>query len=220
MNVLTNVLEYSCDKTSVLEYKYDYELSSKRKTCLWLYQVLPNIDLVKTIYQLKEDMEHEEVLMYHGLCPNNIKIMGMWPPQEINDSWKIMNLRDIMKMNSLFMKLIVSDGLICGFDLPKPMTDQDRLLIVNGFWEFCATTIDYEPCLKDKVLCINKIVDEATYFLPDICKKLETIGNLYDERTLVLDDGLLTEEQTEIQPDFIRIGIDNNKNWHIPVIYF
>ena len=39
------------------------------------------------------------------------------------------------------------------------------------------------------------------YFLPDICKKLETIGKLYDERTKVLDDG--SEEPMEIQPDFI-----------------
>ena len=131
-----------------------------------------------------------------------------------------MNLKDIMRVNSLFMKLIVSDGLICGFDLPKPMTDQDRELIVHGFWEFCATAVDYEPSLKDKILCINKITNEAMYFLPDICKKLETIGKLYDERTKVLDGGSITEEQMEIQPDFIRIGIDNNQNWHIPVIYF
>jgi hypothetical protein len=129
-----------------------------------------------------------------------------------------MNLKDIMKVNSLCMKLIVSDGLICGFDLPKPMTEQDRLLIVNGFWEFCATAVDYEPSLKDKILCINKIVDEAMYFLPDICEKLNNIGKLYDEQ--ILDDGFITENQMEVQPDFIRIGIDNNKNWHIPVIYF
>ena len=199
---------------------YDFELSSKQKIFLWLYQILPNIDMIKKIYTMKLQMEHEDILSYYSLCPKNIKIMGVWPPETINDSWKIMNLRDIMKMNSLFMKLIVSNGLICGFDLPKPMTDQDRELIVHGFWEFCATVVDYEPCLKDKVMCINKIVDEAMYFLPDICKKLETIGNLYDERTQVLDDGFITEHQMEIQPDFIRIGIDNNKNWHIPVIYF
>lgn len=208
-----------------MEYHYDFELSSKQKTFLWLYQVLPNIDMIKQIYKLKEEMEHEDTLSYYGLCPRNVKIMGVWPSEEINDSWKIMNLKDIMKVNSLFMKLIVSDGLICGFDLPKPMTDQDRELIVNGFWEFCATAVDYEPSLKDKILCINKITNEAMYFLPDICKKLETIGKLYDERTKVLDDGnitegSITEEQMEIQPDFIRIGIDNNKNWHIPVIYF
>lgn len=203
-----------------MDYHYDFELSSKRQTFLWLYQVLPNIDMIQRIYKLKEEMEHEDTLSYYGLCPRNVKIMGVWPSEEINDSWKIMNLKDIMKVNSLFMKLIVSDGLICGFDLPKPMTDQDRELIVHGFWEFCATAVDYEPSLKDKIVCINKIINEAMYFLPDICKKLETIGELYDERTKILDDGLLTEEQMEIQPDFIRIGIDNNKNWHIPVIYF
>jgi hypothetical protein len=203
-----------------MSYKYDFELSSKQKIFLWLYQILPNIDMIKKIYDMKLEMEHEEVLSYYGLCPRNVKISGVWPPEDINDSWKIMTLKDIMKVNALFMKLIVSDGLICGFNLPKPMTDQDRELIVHGFWEFCATAVDYEPCLKDKVLCINKVINEAMYFLPDICKKLETISELYDERTKVLDDGLLTENQMEIQPDFIRIGIDNNKNWHIPVIYF
>ena len=203
-----------------MDYHYDFDLSTKRQTFLWLYQVLPNLDMIKKIYKLKEDMEHEDTLCYYGLCPRNVKIMGIWPPQDINDSWKIMNLKDIMKVNSLCMKLIVSDGLICGFDLPKPMTEQDRLLIVNGFWEFCATAVDYEPSLKDKILCINKIINEAMYFLPDICNKLETIGKIYDERTKVLDEGSITEEQMEIQPDFIRIGIDNNKNWHIPVIYF
>jgi hypothetical protein len=203
-----------------MDYQYDFELSSKQKIFLWLYQILPNIDMIKKIYDMKLEMEHEEVLSYYGLCPRNVKISGVWPPEDINDSWKIMTLKDIMKVNALFMKLIVSDGLICGFNLPKPMTDQDRELIVHGFWEFCATAVDYEPCLKDKVLCINKVINEAMYFLPDICKKLETISGLYDERTKVLDDGLLTENQMEIQPDFIRIGIDNNKNWHIPVIYF
>ena len=86
-------------------------------------------------------------------------------------------------------------------------------------FEFCATAVDYEQ-FERKILCINKIINEAMYFLPDICKKLETIGKLYDERTKILDEGSITEEQMEIQPDFIRIGIDNNKNWHIPVIYF
>jgi hypothetical protein len=209
----------------VPEYKYDYELSSKRKTFLWLYQVLPSIDIIKYIYEIKENLEREDNMAYHGLCPRNVKIMGAWIPKEINGSWKIMNLKDIMSVNSMLMKLIVSDGLICVFDLPKPMTQLDRELIVNGFWEYCAMAVDYEPSLKDKILCINKILSEAMYFLPDICEKLNNIGKLYDEKTKVLHDGTITEgsiteEQIEEQPDFIRIGLDNNKNWHIPVIYF
>ena len=36
-----------------MSYKYDFELSSKRQTFLWLYQVLPNIDIIKYIYLLK-----------------------------------------------------------------------------------------------------------------------------------------------------------------------
>ena len=42
-----------------MEYKYDFELSSKRRTCLWLYQILPNIDIIKEIYRLKEQLELE-----------------------------------------------------------------------------------------------------------------------------------------------------------------
>ena len=204
----------------MLSYKYDFELSTKQKTHLWLYQVLPNIDMIKKIYKLKQDMELEDTLSYYGVCPRNVKIMGVWPPREFDESWKIMNLQDVMKVNALLTKLIVSDGLICGFELPKPMTDQDRLLLVNGFWEFCANVVDYKPNLKDKIDCMNKIMNEAPYFLPDICKKLETIGNLYDERTQDVDEGFLTEDEFEVQPDFIRIGFDGRRNWHIPVIYF
>ncbi len=204
----------------MLSYKYDFELSTKQKTHLWLYQVIPNIDMVHKIYKLKQDMELEDTLSYYGVCPRNVKIMGVWPPQEFDESWKIMNLQDVMKVNALLTKLIVSDGLICGFELPKPMTDQDRLLLVNGFWEFCTTVVDYEPSLKDKIDCMNKIMNEAPYFLPDICKKLETIGTLYDERTQDVDERFLTEDEIEVQPDFIRIGFDCKRNWHIPVIYF
>ena len=85
----------------VPEYKYDYELSSKRKTFLWLYQVLPSIDIIKYIYEIKENLEREDNMAYHGFCPRNVKIMGVWPPQEINDSWKIMNLKDVMKRETI-----------------------------------------------------------------------------------------------------------------------
>ena len=33
----------------MLSYKYDFELSTKQKTHLWLYQVIPNIDIPQDI---------------------------------------------------------------------------------------------------------------------------------------------------------------------------
>ena len=40
---------------NIPEYNYDFELSSKRKIFLWLHQVLPNIDVINLIYQMKDD---------------------------------------------------------------------------------------------------------------------------------------------------------------------
>ena len=47
-----------------LSYKYDFDLSSKRKIFLWLYQVIPNIDIIKDIYEFPGNVkqlvkEHE-----------------------------------------------------------------------------------------------------------------------------------------------------------------
>ena len=76
-----------------MEYKYDFELSSKRRTCLWLYQILPNIDIIKEIYRLKEQVELEENQIYHGLCPRNVVTTGTWIPPHISDSRNIQYLQ-------------------------------------------------------------------------------------------------------------------------------
>tara|TARA_B100001094_G_scaffold332091_1_gene402732 strand:+ start:2156 stop:2737 length:582 start_codon:yes stop_codon:yes gene_type:complete len=192
---------------SVLQYHYDFELSSKQKTFLWLYQVLPNLDMIHKIYKLKEEMEHAENLMDYGLCPSNVKIVGTWIPATSNGGWEIVDSRDIMKINALCMKLIVCNGLICGFTMPRELTHPDRELMIHGLWEFIVPECDYDPPLRDKIECMNKILDEAPYFLPDICKKLNRIYHLYLNRE-------------EVPNDYVRIGLDNRRNWHIPAIYF
>ena len=42
-----------------------------------------HIDMIKRIYKLKEEMEHEDTLSYYGLCPRNVKIMGVWLPKKL-----------------------------------------------------------------------------------------------------------------------------------------
>lgn len=191
-----------------MEYKYDFELSSKGRIFLYLYQVIPNLDIIKYIYEMKDNMEYDDILTYYGLCPINVKISGHWIPKHINDGWKIMNLKDIMKMNALFLKIIMKRGLICKFILSD---DCNPELINNGFWEFCVNLdddINYNPSLKDKINCINSILSDTYYLQEDICKKLNNIYEYYDKFN---DD------------DFnylVRIGIDQYNNWYIPTIFF
>lgn len=199
-----------------MNYLYDFELSTKRKTILWLYQVIPNLDILQYIYKLKEQAEYEDTLSYYGVCPNNVIGVCDWNHNDnLSNSWTVINTRDIMKINALLIQLIVTPELICSFELPTPMTNQDRELIVNGFWEFVATTVNYTPRLSDKLECINKIINESPYFLADICSKLHTLLKMYKSANFTELNHLLDNT-----PDFVRIGVDNHKNWHIPTIYF
>jgi len=144
-----------------MSYKYDFELSSKRRTFLWLYQVLPNIDLIKEIYKLKENSELEDIKSYHGLCPRYIKSSCSWKPRYINDHFKIMNLREQMNANTLFMKLIMDDGFICEFEMNDSIYDRDQLkLIREGGWSFIIPDINYKPSLRRKIQCMNLMMDK------------------------------------------------------------
>lgn len=183
-----------------MNYKYNFELSSKRKIFLWLYQVLPVIDIIKYIYQLKEDLELEDILSYYGVLPNNIIIVGR-TPSHIDDYYRIQTLKDIMKMNRLFMNIIGSNGLICSFTMTTPVSYKDKQLLMHGFWEYCATFTSYKPSLQQKIMCINKIIEDSPYLLEDICYKLSKILILYKKK------------------NNIRIGFDS-EHWYIPCIYF
>ena len=142
-----------------MSYKYDFELSSKRRIFLWLYQVLPNIDLIKEIYKLKEDSELDDIKHYHGLCPRYIKTSCPWKPRQINDHSSIMNLREQMNPTTLFMKLIVDDGFICEFELNESLYDEGQLnLIIDGGWPSIITNINYKPSIKRRIQCMNLLM--------------------------------------------------------------
>ena len=140
----------------MLSYKYDFELSSKRRTFLWLYQILPNIDLIRIIYKLKEECELEDVRSYYGLCPLCIKTTGPWIPRHINDRLQVLNLRKQMDFNTLFIKLIMDNGFICEFRMIDSDYDIEELsMIRNGEWYILVSNINDRPSLRRRIQCIN-----------------------------------------------------------------
>lgn len=192
---------------------YELALTSKQQLFLWLYQLLPNLDIIKYIYDMKCSLENDETLYYYGLIPNitflqesNFSYIMTIP---LDNSWS----KKVMNNSSLYMKLVTTPGLICKFTAPNVLSGLEEELMNNGFWEFYALEIDEEPTMKEKIDCINKILDEAPYFLDDVYGKLKHLVTVYESNMYKL----LNEDQ---ELDFIRIGIDEKGGWHIPSIYF
>lgn len=193
--------------------EYEYALTSKQQIFLWLYQMIPNLDIIKYIYEMKCSLENEETMYYYGVMPHitflqedNYSYIMTVP---LDNSWS----KKVLNNASLYMKLVTTPGLICNFTAPEFLSGLEEELMNNGFWEFYALEIDEEPTMKEKIDCINKILDEAPYFLDDIYGKLKHLVTVYESNMYkLLNHG---EEL-----DFIRIGIDEKGGWHIPSIYF
>jgi hypothetical protein len=154
----------------VFEYKYDYELSTKRQIFLWLYQVLPNIDIIKHIYQLKEDFELEEIKSYYGVCPHNIITNSTWSKDNIN-------MCGSMKLSTTLMKYIVEPGFICKCSFNSDDYDPIELEeINNGNWISVIPNIDFNPRLITKIKVINE-----TYNNTPLCNLylFKTIKKIY-----------------------------------------
>ena len=192
---------------------YEYALTNKQQIFLWLHKLIPNLDIIKYIYEIKCSLENSETLYYYDIIPHitflqesNFSYIMTIP---VNDSWS----RKVLNNASLYMKLVTTPGLICKFITPKVLSGLEEELMNNGFWEFYALEIDEEPTMKEKIDCINKILDESLYFLDDIYGKLKHLVTVYESKMYKL----VNKDQ---ELDFIRIGIDEKGGWHIPSIYF
>jgi len=184
----------------VIPYKYDFELSSKRKFFLWLYQILPNIDIIKDIYQLKEESELEDNQIYHGLCPKHVTTCGKWIPVNINPGYKIMTIEHKMKLNAILMKVIMAPGFICCFNYLKEEYDEVELNEIDfGNWVSVVPNINVKPLLKDKLKCIETIFKEEPCTIEDICNKLHHLCISYTNNEIV------------------RIGFDQYGNYYLPM---
>ena len=67
---------------------FETELSSRRKTLLYLYQVCPLIDIIDKIYNMKKDIEHKDCIQWYiGIYPfrnNTNKTYMRWFVREFN----------------------------------------------------------------------------------------------------------------------------------------
>ena len=67
---------------------FDTELSSRRKTLLYLYQVCPLIDIIDKIYNMKKEIEHKESIQWYiDIFPhkdNTNKTYMRWFVKEFN----------------------------------------------------------------------------------------------------------------------------------------
>ena len=72
-----------------MEYKYDFELSSKGKIFLYLYQIIPNLDIIKYIYEMKDKIEElQNKLIYLENEISNQKIDSKNKEKKIHQSYK------------------------------------------------------------------------------------------------------------------------------------
>ena len=80
--------------------------------------MIPNIDIIKYIYLLKEQEELEDTRLYYGVCPSYITV------PHTKHIWKEFIFNDRLKLTSLFMKLIMEPGFICTFHFYEKDYDQ------------------------------------------------------------------------------------------------
>jgi len=186
-------------------YKYDFVLSSKGQTFLWLHQVIPNIDVIKLIYQMKDDLEDEDNRSYHGLCPRNVKTVGIWIPSHINDNYMISTLNERMLLNVLVMKFIMDKGFICSFHYnASDCTWQCGREIEYGNWYAVVPNINKNPPLHRKIKLMNILYDSVPLLTIDVYKRLEKIYEDY-----------MNNEYNGV----LRIAIDQNDMIYVPQIY-
>lgn len=179
-------------------YKYNYALSSKRNIFLWLYQVLPNIDIIKYIYKLKEEVELYDIHYYYRILPPSV---GTFKEYSICNLKKY-GLRYPIRFNILFMKLIQEPGFICSFVFNECDYDEIELIEINNSnWISVIPSINYNPPLQEKIKIINKIYNNTWLLTSELEDKLE---------------GLYYWFKHTYGHNIFRIGYDQHDNVYIP----
>jgi hypothetical protein len=188
----------------VFEYKYNYELSTKRQIFLWLYQVLPNIDVIKHIYQFKEDLELDEIRMYHGLCPKNVITTGVWIPLHITGMRGVKDIYNRLEKSIEYMKYIAEEGFICEFYMSNNHSNEVMNQIYNGHWITLVPDVNEKPSYRKRIKVINHIYNYTPISLFYFYKRIERIYQLYK-----CTHGI----------NIYRLGIDQNDEIYIPNIH-
>ena len=186
---------------------YEYDLTNKQSIFLWLYQVLPNIDIIHHIYNYKETLEYEDTLIYYGVLPEHIRVVGIeYKPPYVktldspNGYILSMFINSQMRLNHSFIRALTKPGFICTFTFNQEDYDSVELTeINNGNWVSVIPYINESPCLKDKLRCIHSILENEPYFI-------ETIGQILDKYVKLYENNSI-----------VRLGIDQNNNYYLPL---
>jgi len=157
--------------------------------------VLPNIDLIKEIYTLKEDLELVDTKEYYGVCPIYVQPIT-------RNVYQIDHLHKSMLLNALVIKLIQEKGFICTFYMEEEdYTDEELNEIHLGNWISVIPNIDYNPSLRTRIKIMNIIYYSIVCFVEDLYIRLNDLHNIYINN----DDA-----------NIFRIGYDHNGVLYIP----
>jgi len=157
--------------------------------------VLPNIDLIKEIYTLKEELELDDTKIYYGLCPIYVHPVP-WTVEHADHHHKL------ILMNAIVIKLIQEDGFICTFTIDVNDYTNEELNEINlGNWISVIPNINYNPSLKTKIRIMNLIYYSILCFVEDLYIRLNNLHTIY-----------INNEDVNI----FRIGYDQNGALYIP----
>lgn len=189
---------------------YEYELTTKQSIFLWLYQHIPNIDIIHIIYNYKYTLEYQDTLLYYGILPNNVIVpvsaseynsfdIPLLP--DLNHNYILTTfINSQMKLNLSFIKVLAKPGFICKFNFYPEEYDLIELTeICNGNWVSVIPNINEHPSLKDKLTCIHSIIENEPYFIETISRILNRYLNLFENNSIV------------------RLGIDQHNTYYLPL---
>jgi hypothetical protein len=128
--------------------------------------VLPNLDILTYIYQLKEDMEYRDVLDYYGVLPyDNLQVM--------KTHYVTYNH---MRLTHICMKLVAEPGLLCTFVFnEKDYTSVELEEIDNHNWLSVIPNINFNPPLQDKLAILNSIYGNVYMVSDSLADTLERL---------------------------------------------
>ena len=149
-----------------MKQSFEYELSSKSKICLLIYDLIPNIDIVKNIYDLSLQLRDQESCEYH--CKNIIDLIKYTvTPIDRGLEWRIsshliyhtpvyQNLNVIKMMGYphfiQFINHTVREKIIK--EKSKVFKQYNHDMIMQSFLEYCYDYGRGIAIYPDKSICI------------------------------------------------------------------
>jgi len=120
---------------------FEYDLTNKAKIYLLLYFFMKDFDMIDYVYKLKLNVEHEDNISWHYLCPRNVFGKMNWHPLNINNQHKIYMIEEVYKYNLLFMKMIVNRSFM--YNKMDTITLKKKIKAMNHILKSCPNISEY-----------------------------------------------------------------------------